>query len=71
MIQKAFFAGLVFALASSLGLNTGPAGRKAAEAAIQFDVAAAPFFFAEGGVAKQVLRITIDNPGSRSRDASG
>ena len=63
MIQKGILFGLVLVLAASPGSSAGPAGRPEAEAAVQFDVAAAPFFFAEAGASKQVLRITIDNPG--------
>jgi alpha-mannosidase len=67
MIQKAFFPVFVLALASSLAMNSAPAGRTPAEAAVKFDATAAPLFFTEGEASKQVLRITIENPGEPVR----
>ena len=61
MIQKGIFLGFILVLASSLGLNAGPPGQSAAEQTVKFDVVATPFFLDEGGMTKQVLRISLDS----------
>jgi alpha-mannosidase len=61
--KKVFYAFfLVFAFCSAS--VPGPAGRTAAERPIAFDVTAAPFFFEDGGVLKQVLRVSVENAGN-------
>jgi len=58
---------LVLVPVCALGFPAGAAGRLEGQAALRFDVVASPFFFTEGGVSRQVLRITIDNPGEPVR----
>lgn len=61
MIQKGILLGPVLVLVSCLGLNAGPTGQSGLAQAVKFDVVATPFFLNEGGVTKQVLRISLDS----------
>jgi Glycosyl hydrolases family 38 N-terminal domain/Glycosyl hydrolases family 38 C-terminal domain/Glycosyl hydrolases family 38 C-terminal beta sandwich domain len=62
-IQKKILLGFILVLAFSLAAASSPAGQPAAEKQIALEVLATPFFLEEGGVTKQVLRVSIDNGG--------
>jgi hypothetical protein len=63
MIQKGILLGFVLVLVPYLGLNAGPTGQSGLAPAVKFDVVATPFFLEEGGITKQVLRISLDSAG--------
>jgi hypothetical protein len=63
MRQKGILACFVLVQGLWLGLNAGPAGQSGTTPTINMNVLATPFFLEDGGLIKQVLRVSIENSG--------